>query len=392
MTFDAFISYSSKDRLPVEICNRLESHGVKCWIAPRNIEPGTSYVKGIMNGLENSSIVLVFISSNSLTSEDVLNEVENAHRHKRTIIPVFIENVELNQEFSYYLNRKQWTDLYSDIDKGFTRLLSLFNTSEKPIAPPPPIVENHKIFPDLPLTDMVRVEGGMFMMGATPEQFSAALDSEKPMHSVRVSDFFICKYAVTQQLWEYVMNYNGACADGSTINSNPIVWPGGKPAKGVGDAYPAYGISYEDIVGVFLPRLNQITGKEYRLPTEAEWEYAARGGRSSMKCKYAGSDNADDVAWCWDNAEEQAHPVGEKQPNELGLYDMTGNVWEWCSDWLGDYRISTPPNPTGPLSGSARVYRGGGWYSRAASCRISYRNSGEPTLRNDRLGFRLVCQ
>lgn len=265
-------------------------------------------------------------------------------------------------------------------------------------------VNNQKHVLEKLVDDMVKVEGGTFMMGATSEQGSEARDDEKPAHQVTLSYYYIGKYEVTQQLWEYVMKYSGTCADGTTMSAYASgVWLGSYPPSssfGVGDYYPAYNVSWEDIVNIFIPRLNKITGRTFRLPTEAEWEYAARGGNKSKGYKYSGSNTIGDVAWYYKNS-PTIHEVGTKTPNELGLYDMTGNVWEWCSDWYGSsyYSLSPSTNPIGPASGSYRVARGGGWNSYAQGCRVSNRyyyyygysrDYCDPDDRHGNLGFRLV--
>ena len=259
------------------------------------------------------------------------------------------------------------------------------------------------IFPELEKDEMIAVEGGTFTMGATSEQgTSDSFNNEYPTHQVTVSDFYIGKYEVTQQLWEYVMKYSGTAADGSRMSAYASdVWLGTNPSSsyGVGNYYPAYYVSWEDIVNIFIPRLNKITGKTFRLPTEAEWEYAARGGNKSRGYKYSGSNTIGDVAWYGDNAygvgssssNYGTHPVGTKAPNELGLYDMSGNVWEWCSDWYGSYSSIAQTDPTGAGSGSDRVCRGGSWVSSAIVCRVSHRGNNHPDFRNSYLGFRLVC-
>ena len=254
-------------------------------------------------------------------------------------------------------------------------------------------IDNVDIFDSLSYDEMVKVEGGTFTMGATAEQGSDYDSDELPTHQVTLSDYYIGKYEVTQQLWEYVMSYSGTCADGSSMSAYASdVWLGSDPSSsyGVGDYYPAYYVSYYDIVDIFLPRLNKITGKTFRLPTEAEWEFAARGGKQSKGYKYSGSDNIGVVAWYTGNSGGKTHQVGTKEPNELGIYDMSGNVWEWCGDWYGSYSSSAQTNPTGPSSGSFRVLRGGSWYHSARDCRVSYRDYFNPSRRGSVSGFRVV--
>ena len=254
-------------------------------------------------------------------------------------------------------------------------------------------IDNVDIFDSLSYDEMVKVEGGTFTMGATAEQGSDYDSDELPTHQVTLSDYYIGKYEVTQQLWEYVMSYSGTCADGSSMSAYASdVWLGSDPSSsyGVGDYYPAYYVSYYDIVDIFLPRLNKITGRTYRLPTEAEWEFAARGGKQSKGYKYSGSDNIGVVAWYTGNSGGKTHQVGTKEPNELGIYDMSGNVLEWCGDWYGSYSSSAQTNPTGPSSGSYRVLRGGRWDSNARGCRVSFRIISNPSYRGNDSGFRVV--
>jgi formylglycine-generating enzyme required for sulfatase activity len=164
---------------------------------------------------------------------------------------------------------------------------------------------------------------------------------------------------------------------------------------GDGDNYPVYYVSWNDIVNEFLPELNRLTGKQFRLPTEAEWEYAARGGNASGGYKYSGSNNIEEVAWYYGNTEYQNpltynHIVGSKSPNELGIYDMSGNVWEWCSDWYGSYSSDAQVNPHGAVSGSDRVRRGGCWDCGADYCRAARRQDFDPADSNFYMGFRIV--
>ena len=250
------------------------------------------------------------------------------------------------------------------------------------------------IFSNIEKDEMIFVEGGTFTMGATSEQGCDYKSDELPTHQVTLNDYYIGKYEVTQQLWEYVMKYSGTCADGSSMGAYASdVWLGTNPSlsSGEGNYYPAYFVSWEDIVNIFIPRLNRITGKTFRLPTEAEWEYAARGGNKSQGYKYSGSNTIDNVAWHTSNSLSKTHQVGTKAPNELGIYDMSGNVWEWCRDWYGSYSSLAQTNPTGPSSGSYHVPRGGSWGSFAQYCRVSYRDLSAPDYRYNSLGFRLVC-
>ncbi|GHT37990.1 hypothetical protein AGMMS49965_00050 [Bacteroidia bacterium] len=218
--------------------------------------------------------------------------------------------------------------------------------------------------------EMIAVQGGTFRMGcSTPG--SDCFKNERPAHDVTLSSFSIGKYEVTQAQWKLIM--------GTTIEQR------------IGESYfqddnhPMHYVSWKD-AQEFISRLNAATGKQYRLPTEAEWEYAARGGNKSQNYKYSGSHNISDVAWFKDNSERHTHPIGTKLPNELGIYDMSGNVSEWCSDWYGAYSSSPQQDPIGPSSGSVHVLRGGDGLSAAVDYRVLARTSGGNRLS----GFRLA--
>ena len=216
---------------------------------------------------------------------------------------------------------------------------------------------------------MVYVASGTFTMGGTSEQGSDAKSDEKPIHSVTLSSYYICKYEVTQALWRAVMGSN--------------------PSNFKGDNLPVESVSWNECQ-TFINRLNSYAGRNFRLPTEAEWEFAARGGNYSRRYKYSGSNYIGDVAWYYDNSGSRTHPVGTKQPNELGLYDMSGNVLEWCSDWYGSYSSYSQNNPIGLNSGSGRVIRGGCWFIGAWGCRSSDRANFAPGVSDAVLGLRLV--
>ncbi|MCQ2256581.1 MAG: formylglycine-generating enzyme family protein [Bacteroidaceae bacterium] len=216
--------------------------------------------------------------------------------------------------------------------------------------------------------DMIRVDGGKFTMGATSEQGNDAQSDEKPAHNVTLNSYYIGKTEVTQELWQAVMG------------SNPSHFKGSKK--------PVENVSWDDCQK-FISKLNSLTGKRFRLPTEAEWEFAARGGTKSRGYKYSGSDNIFSVAWYTDNSGGTTHEVAQKVSNELGIYDMSGNVYEWCQDWYGSYSSSSQTNPTGPASGSYRVYRGGSWSSNAWNCRSANRFKDSPGYGGYILGLRL---
>lgn len=245
---------------------------------------------------------------------------------------------------------------------------------------------------------MIYVKGGSFTMGCTSEQGSDCYDRERPAHSVTLGDFYMGETEVTQALWKAVMGSN--------------------PSWFKGDNLPVENVSWNDCQE-FIRRLNQQTGKTFRLPTEAEWEYAARGGQKSQGYKYSGSNNINEVAWYYKNSGDRyidkwaknwrsrdnqgeknhlrSHPVKEKQPNELGLYDMSGNVSEWCQDWYlyEYYRISPSVCPSGPSFGSDHVLRGGSWTLDAVipsyrDCQVIYRRGGQGYSKDYGLRFLLV--
>ncbi|MCI1719459.1 MAG: SUMF1/EgtB/PvdO family nonheme iron enzyme [Bacteroidales bacterium] len=217
--------------------------------------------------------------------------------------------------------------------------------------------------------EMIRVDGGTFSMGATSEQSSDAYSDEKPVHQVTLSTYYIGKFEVTQKLWNAIMGSN--------------------PSNFIGDKLPAEGITWEN-GQLFVAKLSQLTGRKFSLPTEAQWEYAARGGSKSKGYKYCGGNTLNDVGWYSDNSNGRTHEVGTKLSNELGLYDMSGNVQEWCTDWYGSYSDAPQTNPIGPSSGAYHFHRGGGWANLSSLCRVSYRFIGYADDNLTDNGVRLV--
>ncbi len=215
--------------------------------------------------------------------------------------------------------------------------------------------------------DMVFVAGGSFLMGNNRGE-----KNEMPEHAVKLSDFYIGKYEVTQSLWQSIMGNNPAAS--TQCDDCPVE-----------EVSPAQ-------VDDFISKLNKLTGKKYRLPTEAEWEYAARGGNKSAGYKYSGASNLADVGWFKDNADNKTHPVGQKKPNELGIYDMSGNVWELCADWFDKsfYKSSLTDNPVNNKTEKYRVVRGGSWRSPVERCFNTARNRNIADHHRQNGGFRLA--
>jgi formylglycine-generating enzyme required for sulfatase activity len=245
--------------------------------------------------------------------------------------------------------------------------------------------------------NMILVEGGRFLMGA-----SDCGDDAQPTHMVRLSRFLIGKYPVTFAEYDVYCQASGEKPppdNGWGRGPRPVInisWHDAIVYCNWRSRQEGLAIAYDKKNGRLLDNTGQVTADTskvagYRLPTAAEWEYAARGGQKSLGYRYSGSNSLAEVAWYRDNAGRQTHPVGEKKKNELGIYDMSGNVWEWCQDCYSNYSSATSPtlNPIGSMAGSLRVNRGGSWRGDAASCRSVLRYGDSPDNRNDYLGFRL---
>ena len=218
--------------------------------------------------------------------------------------------------------------------------------------------------------NMVYVEGGTFTMGNNQFEYDNPFNIAKPEHQVTLSPYFICRYEVTQEVWDAVMGNNFSRVKGAKLPVTNICW---------------------DDCQEFVIKLVLMTGINFRLPTEAEWEFAARGGNKSCHTEYSGGNAIDSVAWCQFNSGGVLHPVGQKLPNELGLYDMNGNVWEWCYDYYGIYDSSAQTNPKGTLNASTNVTRGGCYTLRPEDCRAFSRYGINPSTKSPYGGFRLAA-
>ncbi|MEI6407779.1 MAG: SUMF1/EgtB/PvdO family nonheme iron enzyme [Bacteroidota bacterium] len=232
------------------------------------------------------------------------------------------------------------------------------------------LVDERQLILDKFDKSMILVDGGTFQMGATSNQGIDYSKDELPIHSVQISDFYLLKTEVTQELWIAIMESN------PSLNQRS-------------NQFPIENVTNAE-VDAFIKRLNFLSCKNYRLPTEAEWEYAARGGKKSRNFMYAGSSDANLVSWNNYNANGKSHIVGTKLANELGIYDLSGNVWEYCSDWYGPYSAELLLNPKGPINGTEYIVRGGSWAGSSWLCRNSLRFHFSTDFKSPYVGFRLV--
>lgn len=378
--YDVFISYSRKD---LELVKGIKKNidrlvGIDCWMDLDGIESGEQFEDVIINAICKCDTILFMMSANSMQSEWALDELDFAKHEKKRIVLVSIDNAEMSGKFYFRYHKYDtitWTNL-PQREKLIRNLKSWIGTEQREENGAEKIQAAEASAPTIQTItvgnvsfNMIRVDGGTFMMGATNEQEDDAWIYEKPAHQVTLSPYYIGETEVTQALWEAVMGNN--------------------PSKFKSSNSPVDQVSWDDCQR-FLQMLNHKTGCQFRLPTEAEWEFAARGGNNSKGYKYSGSNKLKDVAWFSGNSSKMSHDVKTKQANELGLYDMSGNVCEWCQDWYGDYNSDSQTNPTGSSSGSRRVYRGGCCFRSADYCRVSYRNCCEPNIRSYDFGLRLA--
>lgn len=368
-----FISYKRKNKHQVfDLVDKIEQElGVKCWIDINGIESMTQFASIICNAIDHCDVVLFMHSSEHLDidydTDWTIRELNYAHITNKHVALIKLDDAPLKNIFLMLYgvlnytdarNGDQWHNLMNHLRVWLSGDININNC----------MMQSFKV--DDVNFKMIYVEGGTFSMGATSNQDDDNCDFNiKPTHEVRLDDYYIGETQVTQALWNSLMDRN--------------------PSQLKGDNLPVEMVTFNDVQD-FLVRLNDHTGQTFRLPTEAEWEYAARGGRMSKGYKYSGGNNLDVVAWYVENSESKTHNVKSKKANELGIYDMSGNVWEWCSDWYGVYYNGLQTNPQGPETGLSKVFRGGGKDSKPLRCCVYSRNDDSPLQCHYDLGFRLV--
>ena len=366
-----FVSYkrNNKDQV-LSIVQSIELQlGLKCWIDLTGIESMAQFASKICTAIDECDIVLFMHSSEhrniDYEHDWTIRELSYAdQKHKRVVLLKLDESL-LDNYFLLMFGAQNYIDVRDS--ERFEHLMSDLRVwLNIPIElPPTDIIQDI----DSLKFKMIFVEGGSFFMGkATPPKKRAFFD-EYPAHKVTLNDYYIGESLVTQDLWKKVLGYN--------------------PSSSKNDTFPVEQVSWND-VQVFIRELNMLTGRKFRLPTEAEWEYAARGGKNGKGHCYSGSNNLDQIGWYANNSNSKTHPVKIKNPNELGLYDMTGNVEEWCQDLIGNYEISPQVNPIGAIKGPGRVYRGGCYSSMKRTCQLTFRRYASEKFSSPCLGFRLA--
>ena len=432
MNHDVFISYSSQDKEAAQaICHILEHNEIKCWMAPRDIPPGSEYGDLIDEAIKVSTVVVLLFSETAAASLWVKGELNIAFEEQKIIIPFRLDMTPLKGQNRVILNQKHWIDAYPDYKTKFKDLViavaqSIGKNLDAGFNEKTLIVKKKKwkqvtfggliviammvaitIFYSIikcqthtysynqngihvnvkglstpveealtsMLDKMVLIEGGEFIMGNNYDDIDYLTEQDSLSinpHRVSLSNFYISKYELTQMVWEAFFPLEGKCID-------------------FGDNKAIDMLSWED-AQFFCDTLSSITGLDISLPTEAQWEYAARGGKKSKKNIFSGHNyDIREVAWTSYDDLRSAHEIGGKRCNELGLYDMTGNVSEWCKDFYAEYDTAYVSNPQGPNAGLYKVIRGGDFRTNNMNdMKCTTRYYGAPFVNRKGTGLRLV--
>lgn len=394
--YDVFISYSRKDFEEVKrFIDRLKQRipSLTYWFDLTGIEHGDEFDKKIVYAINNSAYMILFLSDNAYQSYWVKREAMYAQNTNKKVLPVLLKDAQLSELYLFHFgsidcisstddkqvekmlkNLSNWTgkellnsntnrsetpqpkerSLVETVDRSLGKTMVPTSTPTKKVEDEKPITIESKIIQANGVEfKMIKVDGGTFNMGSID-----GCTDEQPIHQVTLSDYYIAETQVTQEMWNSVMGNN--------------------PSNFKNEKSPVENVSWENCQ-VFIEKLNSITDCCFRLPTEAEWEYAARGGKYSKGYIYSGSNNIEEVAWWYKNSNGTTHPVKTKQPNELGIYDMSGNVWEWCEDNKSTYKPESVIDPLIHDGSSSKIERGGCWDDNwgdvTKSCRVSYRSS-----------------
>lgn len=432
MNHDVFISYSSQDMEAAQaICHVLEQNEIRCWMAPRNIPPGSDYGDVIDDAIKSCKTVVILYSEKAASSPWVTGELNVAFEEQKTIIPFRLDKTPLKGQTRVMLNQRHWIDAYPDYKTKFNDLVKAVALAvgkdvqlDSPPVKPSENLKKYKkpiifgvivaiaigliivLYPFITrqthsyvydkqglhvntkglsseqedalttiLDDMVLVDGGSFIMGNTPEMEDYLTEQDSLSanpHEVELDNFYICKYEVTQKQWRAFLPSEGKCiSDGNNTAMDMLSWEDAK---------------------AFADTLSTITGLQFALPTEAQWEFAARGGNKTHRYVFSGHAwDATEVGWTSFEELTSAHDVGGKRYNELGLYDMTGNVFEWCYDFYEPYSLERQVNPQGPSKGSSRVLRGGDFrIDNLNDMKVSTRYHDAPFVNRKGAGLRLV--
>lgn len=378
--YDVFISYSWNDvDIATEICSQLKEAGIKCCLDKESFR-GTDFPQITANCILNSEIFLYLGSKSSFVSGWAPDEVAFAKSHKQrnkllyygiddAVMPIWMDLAFAAINRRNYKEHPIGTVLVNDIK----HILAGHNIETSDIRLDI-VGEEFDVRVDDIVLRMIRVEGGEMLIGATPEQELYSNENEHPAHSISLNTFYISQFPVTQDLWKRIMSFNKSYfqhkENGVNICAN----------------HPAETLNH-DSAKKFVQMLSRKTQLPFSLPTEEEWEFAARGGNKSKGFLFAGSNNIDEVAWYRDNSNGTTHPVGEKKPNELGLYDMSGNVWEWTESpmhWYSDEEID---NDMGVF-----VRKGGSFWHKKENCRVSKRYASDKSKKTKGLGLRVVIR
>ena len=434
MNHQVFISYSSTNlKVAQAACHVIEERGFKCWMAPRDIAPGSSYADLIDEAIQSCDVFVLIFSKSSSISKWVRSELNLAFERQAYIIPFRVDDTPLQGSNRLILKQTHWIDAYPQYESKLNELVESINSvlssknkgesksegkvaseshqSKWKISASPiriicllafaviaaflmwlfiprertytysrdglnvsgvVLTEAEESVINQILDDMVYIDGGTFLMGNTEkgnEYWVEADQYSSVCHNVKLNGFYISKYELTQEQWLILTGDYSVMRNLSP--QNPVDYMSWESAFQVAD------------------KLKRLTGLQFSLPTEAQWEYAAKGGSKTSGCIYSGSDNVDDVAWVA-SFDTLVHRVGLLKPNELGLYDMTGNVAEWCLDYFSEYEDKEQTNPSGPQSGKLRVIRGGSISSDIYNSKVTVREKAFPAYSRRYSGVRLV--